>query len=329
MINPDKFCKEIFTDISFDRFNELALMAFRFQYSNNIVYRKYCDLLNIIPSAVTEICKIPFLPVSFFKTDKVVSTKSNDYTVFTSSSTTGSIPSKHFVSNTDIYKTSFLQTFNRFYGIPDEYTIIALLPSYLERTGSSLIYMVSELINISKKEDSGFFLNDFESLNKLILKLEQQKQKYMLIGVSFSLLDFAEKFNPQVKNGIIMETGGMKGRRKEITRSELHETLKSAFGTNQIHSEYGMTELLSQAYSKENGIYVCPPWMKALVRDINDPLLIHTHGTGSLNVIDLANIFSCCFIETSDLGKVDKNGSFTVSGRFDYADVRGCSLMML
>lgn len=310
-------------------FEELSLLAFNYQYNNNEVYNKYCKLLNINISKVNSIYKIPFLPIEIFKTHKIISGNFKEIEIFTSSSTTGSIPSKHYVSDIEIYINSFLKGFKHFYGNPEEYCILGLLPSYLERNGSSLIYMVNELIKISKNKLSGFFLNDFKSLYHTINKLENNKEKYLLIGVSFALIDFGEHYKVNINNGIIMETGGMKGRRKEMIRSELHEILKNTFSVNEIHSEYGMTELLSQAYSKEKGIFYSSPWMKILTREIQDPLMVNSIGNGGINVIDLANINSCCFIATSDLGEVFEDNSFNISGRFDNSDIRGCNLMTL
>jgi len=329
MSQIDSYCKNIFSIDSPEKFEESALFAFKYQFDNNPIYKEFCRHLGVIPENVKSINNVPFLPVSFFKSHQIINGSHADFTVFYSSSTTSDTPSKHYVSDIDVYKNSFLRAFKIFYGLPSDYTIIALLPSYLEREGSSLIYMVNELILLSGKEESGFFLNNYEKLSALLQKLEKKQSKYLLIGVSFALLDFAEKHKLSLKNGIVMETGGMKGRRKEIVREELHSILKKAFDLYSIHSEYGMTELLSQAYSKENGIYFCPPWMKVFARNTEDPLSVVTSGTGALNIIDLANINSCCFIATSDLGTIYPNGSFEVSGRYDFSDVRGCNLMTL
>jgi phenylacetate-coenzyme A ligase PaaK-like adenylate-forming protein len=328
MFNKSKYCKEIFKKLHHRTFEELAISAFFFQYTNNYVYRQFCDLLKINPSDISKLSEIPFLPTSFFKTHKVLSDSTDNLTVFSSSTTTGTTPSQHFVSDLNLYKDSFRKSFELFYGAPENFTILALLPSYLEREGSSLILMVEELIKMTGKKESGFFLYDFESLALQIKELELKKEKYILLGVSFALLDFAENYPIKITHGIVMETGGMKGRRKELTRSELHTILQNSFGVSSIHSEYGMTELLSQAYSNKNGQYECPPWMKVLVRDTTDPRSINLLGTGALNIIDLANINSCCFIETADLGNVDNKGIFSVSGRFDSAEVRGCNLMI-
>lgn len=326
-LDTKKYVSELLQISSADEFCNLAFKAFAFQYENNAVYRQYCNYLNVDASKIHNLCDIPFMPVEFFKTHKVVSSNQPHETIFTSSTTTGNVPSSHFVISTQVYKQTFLQGFERFYGNPEQYCILGLLPAYLERTGSSLVYMVDELIKLSNNKLSGFFLHNHKALYDTISLLEQQKQKYVLIGVSFALLDFAESYNLHFENGIIMETGGMKGRRKEMIRSELHEILQKAFSVSEIHSEYGMTELLSQAYSRGNGIYECSPTMKVLVRELNDPLSVSTIGSGAVNIIDLANIYSCCFLQTSDLGSAEASGKFSISGRFDTAEVRGCNLM--
>jgi phenylacetate-coenzyme A ligase PaaK-like adenylate-forming protein len=311
-------------------FETLALESFRTQFENNRVYRSFCDLLFKHPSDVRSIQEIPFLPIQFFKSHKIVSNTLGPEAIFTSSGTTGTITSKHYVSDLNIYQQSYLNAFSKFYGDIEDFTVLALLPSYLERDGSSLIYMVDDLIKKSTKKESGFYLNDIDLLAKTLIKLDDKGEKVLLIGVSFALLDLVEKHKFQLKNTIVMETGGMKGRRKEMIREELHQHLKQGFGIDLIHSEYGMTELLSQAYSKGNGIFNYPPWMKVLTRDTEDALSIHKTATsGGINVIDLANINSCCFIATQDLGKVYEDGSFEVLGRFDHSDIRGCNLMLL
>ncbi|HOZ29571.1 MAG TPA: acyltransferase [Bacteroidales bacterium] len=325
-MNLIEYREKIFSNISDFEFEELSIFAFRFQYENNSVYRNYCDFLKVNPDSIKNYINIPFLPIPFFKTKQVVSCKNKSYTIFESSSTTGIIPSKHFVSDVVLYEKAFNQAFNLFYGNPKNYVILALLPSYIERRNASLIYMVNGLLK-KAKPGGGFFLSDYTALYDEISKNEKSKTKYLLIGVSFALLEFASNYSIGCKHGIIMETGGMKGRGEEITRERLHKILTKSFGVSAIHSEYGMTELLSQAYSKADGKYFCPPWMKVLLRETTDPRSVHSIGNGALNIIDLANINSCCFIETSDLGAVDCDGSFTVSGRFDFADVRGCNLM--
>ena len=310
-------------------FKRTALEIFKYQYNNNRVYRSYCDLLCINHSEIKEVNEIPFLPIQFFKSHKVVSNTSKEEIIFTSSGTTSSVTSSHFVSDVNIYIKSFKDTFNKFYGNIEDYTVLALLPSYLERNGSSLIYMVNHLIKDSKKEESGFFLNNLDELAETLNSLENKGRKTILIGVSFALLDFIEKHKFNLKHTIVMETGGMKGRRKEIIRTELHRILKNGFGVKEIHSEYGMTELLSQAYSTSKEIYTCPPWMKVLTRDPYDPFTILDNKSGGLNIIDLANINSCSFIATQDLGSIINDNQFKVIGRFDNSDIRGCNLMSL
>ncbi len=311
-------------------FTTIALNVFNQQFKNNKTYRSFCDLINVHPSDVKTLIDIPFLPIQFFKSRQVLSTSSPVETVFTSSGTTGTQTSKHFVTDLSIYETSFNKAFNHFYGDITNYTVLALLPSYLERKGSSLIYMTEALIKASKKPKSGFYLNNLDDLTKTLLQLEKQNSKILLIGVSFALLDLIEHTTFTLKNTIVMETGGMKGKRKELTRPELHEKLMKGFGVNKIHSEYGMTELLSQAYSQGQGVFKCPPWMKVLTRAVNDPLKTTLHSkTGGLNIIDLANVNSCAFIATQDLGKTFANTTFEVIGRFDNSDIRGCNLMSL
>jgi phenylacetate-coenzyme A ligase PaaK-like adenylate-forming protein len=311
-------------------FEALALDIFRFQFENNAVYRSFCDLLYKHPSDVNSLTEIPFLPIQFFKTHEVLSSQNSIEKTFTSSGTTGTTTSKHLITNLNIYEESYLKGFQHFYGNVEDYVVLALLPSYLEREGSSLIYMVDDLIQKSKHSDSGFYLNNLEDLSKTLNKLEASGQKTLLIGVSFALLDLIEQFQFSLQHTIVMETGGMKGRRKEIIRQELHDQLKKGFGVDQIHSEYGMTELLSQAYSKGNGIFECPPWMKILARDTEDALtILPSNKTGGINIIDLANINSCSFIASQDLGKTSENGQFEIIGRFDNSDIRGCNLMAL
>ena len=322
--------KAIFNIKTEQEFNNLALQVFNYQFNNNKVYRSFCDLLNRHPSDVKVIEDIPFLPIQFFKTHPVLSSTKNIETTFTSSGTTGSVTSKHNVTDLEIYRRSFRKGFQQFYGNIKDYVVLALLPSYLEREDSSLIYMVHDMISRSKHVESGFYLNNFKDLKDVLLKLESEEKKVLLLGVSFALLDFTEQFNFKLKHTIIMETGGMKGRRNELIREDLHQKLKKGFGVNVIHSEYGMTELLSQAYSKGNSIFKTPPWMKVLTRDIEDALSIQSQGkTGGINIIDLANINSCSFISTQDLGRVYADGSFAVIGRFDNSDIRGCNLMVI
>lgn len=321
---------KIFDVTTTSEFESLALRIFRFQYQKNEVYREFCQHLGTLESKVNTILDIPFLPIEFFKSKKVLSGNLSPKTVFTSSGTTGDTTSKHYVTDIRLYENSYLKTFEHFYGNPDGYCVLALLPSYLEREGSSLIYMVSDLIKRSAHPHSGFYLDDTTGLKEKLLNLDAGETKVLLIGVSFALLDMVMENGLRLKNTIIMETGGMKGRRKEMIREELHSILRKGFGVSHIHSEYGMTELLSQAYSKGNGIFEAPPWMKVLIRDTEDPLTLRPPGnTGGVNIIDLANINSCSFIATQDLGKVYPDGSFEILGRFDHSDIRGCNLMVL
>jgi len=311
-------------------FQKLALQVFNYQFNTNKVYRSFCDLLYVHPSDVTSIEQIPFLPIEFFKTHKVLSTQQSIEETFTSSGTTGSATSKHYVTDLNIYRQSFREGFKHFYGSVDDYVVLALLPSYLEREGSSLIYMVNDMITQSKHPESGFYLDNFDALQNALKRLDKSGKKVLLIGVSFALLDLVERYQFNLRNTIIMETGGMKGRRKELIRNELHSILKKGFDVENIHSEYGMTELLSQAYSNGNGIFNCPKWLKVLTRDTEDALTIQTQGkTGGINIIDLANINSCSFIATQDLGRVLPDNSFEVIGRFDNSDIRGCNLMAI
>ncbi len=320
----------IFNIKSDAEFETLALEVFKFQFQNNKVYRSFCDLLYKHPADIKQLADIPFLPIEFFKSRKVVSTLNPIEKTFSSSGTTGSITSKHYVNDIKLYENSYRKAFKHFYGPVEDYVVLALLPSYLERDGSSLIYMVNDLIAQSKQPESGFYLNNLDALANTLKTLEAKKQKTLLIGVSFALLDLVEQHELNLEHTIVMETGGMKGRRKEIIRQELHHILQTGFNTQAIHSEYGMTELLSQAYSKGQGIFECPPWMKILTRDPEDPLSIQApNKTGGLNVIDLANLNSCAFIATQDLGKIDPQGQFEIIGRFDNSDIRGCNLMAL
>jgi phenylacetate-coenzyme A ligase PaaK-like adenylate-forming protein len=322
--------EQIFNITSEDNFKKIALTVFKHQFKNNKVYRSFCDLIYVHPSDVTKIEEIPFLPIQFFKSRKVLSSIDEIQEIFTSSGTTGSITSKHFVTDISLYKESYLEGFKHFYGNIEDYVVLALLPNYLERKGSSLVFMVDDLIKKSKNSESGFYLNNIDELAQKLIKLDKNGQKIVLMGVSFALLDLVEKHQFSLKNTIIMETGGMKGRRKELVREELHQLLQDGFKVDEIHSEYGMTELLSQGYSKGKGVFETPPWMKILARDTEDALTILPIGkAGGINVIDLANYNSCSFIATQDLGKVHKNGTFEIIGRFDTSDIRGCNLMVL
>jgi phenylacetate-coenzyme A ligase PaaK-like adenylate-forming protein len=308
----------------------MALKVFRFQYENNLVYREFCDFLKTDVQKIKTIQQIPFLPIQFFKSHEVVSNSNPIQTIFTSSGTTGMVTSKHLVTDVSIYEESYRKGFSQFYGNIEDYVVLALLPSYLEREGSSLIHMVDDLIQLSKHPESGFYLHNYDELIEKIIQLDQSGQNVILIGVTYALLDLIEKHSFQLENTIIMETGGMKGKRKEMIREELHQELCNGFGVKSIHSEYGMTELLSQAYSLGDGIFECPSWMQISIRDTEDALSYIREGkTGGINVIDLANINSCSFIATQDLGKKYSNGSFEVVGRFDHSDIRGCNLMVV
>lgn len=310
-------------------FKNAAINIFHFQYEQNNVYRKWINQCAIENNNVQSVANIPFLPISFFKTH---STKSGDFNaelIFTSSGTTGIQPSTHYVYSSHYYKKSFLKTFELFYGNVKEHAIIGLLPSYLEKGNSSLVYMVEHLIRLSDNPDSGLYLYDFKKLYEVLKRREAAKQKTWLIGVTYALLDFAEQFQLPLQYTYVVETGGMKGRKKEMVRGEVHQILMQAFQNAEIGSEYGMTELLSQAYSKKAGIFHCPPWMKVLVREEDDPFALKAEGTGMLCVIDLANIFSCSFIATEDVGKVYTDGSFEVLGRVDNSEIRGCSLLTI
>jgi phenylacetate-coenzyme A ligase PaaK-like adenylate-forming protein len=319
-----------------DNFLRLALSMFQYQYHNNIIYRHYCDALHVNPAMVTSLAAIPYLPIQFFKSHQVTATTFAPQVVFESSGTTGSNTSRHYVKDVVLYKKSFTTGFSKFYGTAADKCIIGLLPSYLERSNSSLVYMTDELIKKSTHALSGFYLYDYEKLHSTILHNEILKQPTIVIGVTYALLDFAEKYNMQLRHTTIMETGGMKGRREELTRSQVHAQLQQHLGVSLIHSEYGMTELLSQAYSKGDGIFHTVPWMQVLIREEDDPFAIYTTDaiqqkplTGAINIIDLANLHSCSFIATEDVGRLYANGSFEVLGRMDNSDVRGCSLLSI
>ncbi len=308
-------------------FTTQALATFRYQYLRNELYKRWVDALNIDINDVSDVSEIPFLPVSFFKTEKVLCNGKEPEIVFESSGTTQTKNSHHYVADLALYARSCLKSFQLFYGDISEWCILGFLPSYLERNGSSLVWMVDEFIRLSKHPQSGFYLNEYNELAGVLRQLKQQKQKTLLIGVTFALLDFAHQHPIDLENMVVMETGGMKGRRKELTRQEVHRMLKQAFNLSNIHSEYGMTEMLSQAYSDGNGLFHCPPWAKMLVREEEDPLAVSSIGRGILNVIDLANIHSCSFIATDDAAIVFANKSFEVLGRSDNSDIRGCSLL--
>lgn len=321
---------DIFTIASKKEFEKIALKVFRFQFDNNKVYQEFCTLLNKNKENVKSLTEIPFLPIQFFKSHEVLSSTETIQATFTSSGTTGMQTSKHLVTDITLYEESYRNAFSEFYGNIEDYCVLALLPSYLEREGSSLIHMVDDLIQSSNHEDSGFYLNNYDELIAKLIELDNSGQNVLLIGVTYALLDLIERHQFQLKNTIIMETGGMKGKRKEMIREELHDVLCQGFGVPVIHSEYGMTELLSQAYSLGNGIFECPNWMQILIRETEDALSYVNEGkTGGINVIDLANINSCSFIATQDLGKKYPNHSFEVLGRFDNSDIRGCNLMVI
>jgi len=318
---------KIFSISSEVEFEKMAIEVFNFQYLNNSVYKQYCDYLSIDRSKISKISEIPFLPISFFKTHHVsCGDAKTSEKMFSSSGTTGMITSSHYVKDIEIYEQSFIKGFEYFYGNVDDYIVLGLLPSYLEREGSSLIYMVDKLIELSNNSHSGFFLDDYEGLLKIIAEHKSTK-KIILLGVSYALLDLVEKYNPDLSSCIIMETGGMKGKRKEIPKNELHSILKTGLNVNEIHSEYGMTELLSQAYALKEGKFKLPKWMKVLTREYNDPFTYTTKKSGGLNIIDLANVYSCSFIATQDLGKIHSD-YFEVLGRFDNSDIRGCNLLV-
>ncbi len=309
-------------------FESVALQVFRYQYEHLPVYHFFCNGIKRNPENTRTLAQIPFLPIRFFKSHDVIAAGLQPQTIFTSSGTTGSITSRHQVAYTGLYEQSFTRCFGQFYGPVEDYCVLALLPSYLERSGSSLVYMAENLIAKTTANGSGFFLYDFEKLKQTLLDNEQAGKKTLLLGVTYALLDFAEFFQADLKHTIIMETGGMKGKREEMTRGEVHRELMQSFGVDAIHSEYGMTELLSQGYSTGNGIFHTPQWMKIMLRDTYDPLSVSSNaGSGAINIIDLANLYSCSFLATDDAGKLYNDGSFEVLGRLDAAEVRGCNLM--
>ena len=309
-------------------FNEIAVSLFRYQYRENEIYKSFVDALGVSEGQVYHPEQIPFLPVSFFKTHKVISGGYSEELIFESSGTTGMETSKHYVVDASCYQESFSRGLQLAYGDLSQYVIFALLPSYLERKNSSLVYMVEKILMQSNQQMGGFYLNELDELHHQLKEAQRLGLKILLIGVTFALLDMAEKFPISIPDAIIIETGGMKGRRSEITRMELHEQLCKGFGVLKIHSEYGMTELLSQAWSAGDGIFRCPPWMKVMIADTNDPLsYLETGRSGGINIIDLANFHSCSFIATQDLGRVFDDGTFEVLGRFDNSDIRGCSLL--
>jgi len=328
--DPKEIEKHIFSGHSEESFRQLALSQFFYQYEHNPVYRRYCDLIHISPRDVDILWKIPFLPVEFFKTQHVVAGDPVWEQVFASSGTTATEKSCHYVKDLRLYRQSFLRTFEHFYGPIGDYCLLALLPGYMDNPNSSLIFMVRELIDDTGHPESGFYLDDRQRLTNKLRELERKGQKTLLLGVSFALLDLAEEYRLNLQHTLVMETGGMKGRRKELTRQELHQKVQGGLGVSQVHSEYGMAELLTQAYSKKDGRFHTPPWMKVMVRDYDDPFDWAGPGkSGGINVIDLANLYSCPFIETKDIGRIFDDGSFGVLGRFDDSDVRGCNLLVI
>ena len=319
----------VFRNYSEAEFTKHAVALFQYQYQHNSVYRLFTDSLKVNPALVSSIEQIPFLPVELFKSSKIVSGEFFSEARFTSSGTTGEQTAVHHVKEIELYEEDFLAGFRHFYGEPEEFVFLALLPSYLEREGSSLIYMMEKLIEWSDDSRSGFFLHNHRDLYELLLSLKAENKKVLLLGVTYALLDFVEAFQIDFSELIVMETGGMKGKRKEMIREEVHQLLCPAFGVKTIHSEYGMTELLSQGYSSGNGIFQTPPWMKIVIRDMYDPMRVLEKGqSGGVNIIDFGNIDSCAFLATQDLGKIHADGSFEISGRIDFSDIRGCNLMV-
>lgn len=326
----EKIEEKIFNIKTDSDFNEAAIEIFNFQYQNNKVYRKFVDLLNVDPYKVLNYSHIPFLPIEFFKSHEIVSFKRSTQRFFESSGTTSMARSHHYIFKESIYKQSLINSFLYFYGKPEEYCILALTPDKEQSPNSSLVYMLDELISNSIFSESGFYLDRFNEISKVIDILDRNynQPKIMLFGLTYALLDLSEITAIDSKNIIIVETGGMKGRRNELTRPELYSLLKSAFKVKEIHSEYSMTELLSQAYSRADGFFYCPPWMKIIIRDLNDYSNFYGHDrAGAVNIIDLANIYSCSFIATQDIGKTNEKGAFEILGRFDHSDIRGCSLL--
>jgi hypothetical protein len=321
--------QQVFSIETDQQFTDIALQVFHYQAQYCAVYKQFIGGLNIDVTGVTELTDIPFLPIEFFKNHQVLSNTDGAEVTFTSSGTTGMITSSHLVTDVSWYQQSFRRAFELFYGDIKQYCVLALLPAYLERAGSSLVYMADDLIKQSGHPNSGFYLYNHEELHQQLLMQQKAGTPTLLIGVTFALLDFVEQHAINFPNLIVMETGGMKGRRKEMIREELHDILCEGFGVEAIHSEYGMTELLSQAYSKGQGIFNCPPWMRIQTRDTNDPITPIGYGkTGGVNIIDLANINSCSFLATQDLGKVYPDNSFEILGRFDASDIRGCNLLI-
>ena len=321
--------ERIFLPLTASEFDEIALSLFAEQYQQVMSYKTYCDLLGKNPQNVTKVEQIPFLPIELFKGHKILHQGVTAQAKFFSSGTTGSTPSVHYVADLEFYERCFNQGFTNVYGPVDQYVILALLPSYLERSGSSLVFMAKSLIEQSAHPKSGFYLDQLKDLRDLMHELSATGQKILLLGVSYALLDLAELGPWHLSNDtIIMETGGMKGKRAEWTKAALHQTLSEGFGLTQIHSEYGMTELMSQAYASSEGKFQTPPWMRVVLRDPEDPMDLIYERSGGINIIDLANLYACAFIATQDLGKINQDGSFSLLGRFDYSDIRGCNLLI-
>jgi phenylacetate-coenzyme A ligase PaaK-like adenylate-forming protein len=328
-MNGETWNIEDLKDLAPANFFSKALSLMQYQAQNNMVYNEWVRSMKVQLDTVQSLDEIPFLPIHFFKTHAIFSGTKCPAFHFESSGTTQDIVSKHFVKELSVYEQSFMQCFQQFYGSPKDYCILGLLPSYLERQHSSLVYMTDHLIQASANPSSGFYLYDFKKLNDTLAALENAHQKTLLIGVSYALMDFVDAYPQKLNHTIVMETGGMKGRKQELTKPALHAYLADGFGVQHIHSEYGMTELLSQAYSKGDGIYTCPPWMKVLVADESDPTALNATGRGVLHIIDLANVNSCAFIATEDIGMVYPDGSFEVQGRLDQSARRGCSLLVV
>jgi hypothetical protein len=322
------FGKEVFSISNEEGFNTAALKIFSYQYKFNKIYREYIDSAGIKVAGISNWQAIPFMPIEFFKTHSIVCGDDVPEKIFLSSGTTGTIQSRHIIRDLSIYEQSLLRGFNMFYGSPADYHIFGLIPSPEENPDSSLVYMVKALMDQGPDKEHGFFMHDFRMLKEALTRLALSSEKVMMIGLSFVLLDFIHEFHVSFPGLIVMETGGMKGKRKELIREKLHKELCSGFTLEKVHSEYGMTELLSQAYSHGNGIFNCPPWMRILIRETNDPFhLVQEGETGGINIVDLANWNSCSFIATQDIGKAYADGSFEVLGRFAYSDARGCNLM--
>ncbi len=310
-------------------FDDYAMLIFDYQYKNCSIYNRFIRAIGKDPASVRSPGEIPFLPISFFKTHKVTTGVFDSSLIFESSGTTGTVNSRHYLRSASLYTENFLMAFHHFYGPPQDYVFLCLLPSYLERNNSSLVYMAAELIRQSHSAESGFYLNEWADLAQMLRLLRSGAKKVMLLGVTFALLDFAESYPMDLSGVIVMETGGMKGRKEEWTREQVHRFLQQHWNITQVHSEYGMTELLSQAYSEGGGVFRCAPTMKAMVRDENDPFSVTVNGSGCLNIMDLANVHSCSFIATDDIARIETDGSFAVKGRLDGSALRGCSLMVV